>query len=489
MIVVVQITVEGLREFNVEPFRDSKSVRYEIIDDGGVVRIETDTNSHRLVELRIDPATGKAIESSLAGPYSPFFENLNMGLGISRKNPSPRLEYGQYAEDSILLRSVRLGENPWYYLPQEGILASYNTGDAPVRIWRIGPDGAMGDGESVTRRFKGSVYEAVLSLMQNYSRNTVFPRGDGRVEPVYVSWSNMLAFEDGIYSIDRDNLDVHQIYAASEDDPLVQFAPAPSGTESAVWLLHRKTARKVVLSEVIDGKATQLPRDAAGRLSFHMDLPGYEIRYPDVMPESGVEFFDLPETKQVAYRWRNPPTKFMGNFRQNVVVATRRGEIVKQIVHDGPVNVRSDDAHLLAIYPSGLTEGLMRLFPDAADAPVSAGIRTDYFVAPHTYFYEIAMWLSTLTAALVAVLIGRRASQSRVSILRWSLGIVMFGPAGLVTLLAIRERPRSQECANCCQSRPLSDTSCPHCSKPFPKPEIDGTEILLPMNGASEVAA
>jgi hypothetical protein len=124
MFVVVQMTVEGLREFNVGPFRNSKSVRYEITDDGGVVRIETDTNSHRLVELMIDPATGKAIESSLAAPYSTFFGNFNIGLGISRKNRSPRLVYGQYAEGSILLHSVRLGDNRWYYLPQEGILAS-----------------------------------------------------------------------------------------------------------------------------------------------------------------------------------------------------------------------------------------------------------------------------------------------------------------------------------------------------------------------------
>ena len=131
----------------------------------------------------------------------------------------------------------------------------------------------------------------------------------------------------------------------------------------------------------------------------------------------------------------------------------------------------------------------MRISPANPDHVPVAGIPTDYFVTPPTYFYEIVMCLSTLLTGMVVVLVAKRASQSNASIARWLLGVVIFGPAGLVTLLALRERPRCQLCAVCSQRRPLSAAVCPHCSKPFPKPDTDGTEILLPMNSGTELAS
>jgi hypothetical protein len=424
---VATMTVGGLCQFHVGPFRHSKSVRYEVTADGGIVRIATDTNSHRLVELMIDPATGKAVEAPLVGPYSSFFGNLNIGLGISRKNPSPRLVYGQYAEGSILLRSVRGGgNNSWYYLPQEGILAGYYTRDGVVWIRRIGPDGFLEDGEPVSRRFKGSAYEPVHTLMRNHQGNTILPPGVERVEPDYVSWSNILSFEDGIYSINASSQSVHRVYVAPEDNPLLRYAPC--GTESAVWLLHRKTARKVVLSEVVDGQATELPHDANGRLSLHGNLPGYEIQYPEAIPESGVRMFDLPQINQVAYRWNLRWDHRLGTRHQCVVIATREGEIVKQIVHDGPT-FTSIDSYFAPIYPLGFMESYLRLFPGRARGVPVSGVPTDFFVTPPTYFYEKVVGLSLLIAAMVTVLIAKRARQSNASILRWLLGNVIFGPA------------------------------------------------------------
>jgi hypothetical protein len=485
LLCVFTMTIEGLREVDVDLLQNTRSIHYAITDEGNVVRVETDASSRPRGPRLVDPASGELVNVSLAGPWDPFFGRSNVGLEISKKH-APRQELGQYAERAILLRSIRVGDSLWYYLPLEGVVEGYSTDPGPRRIQRFGPNGDFEDGEVVTRRFKGRASEPLTSLMRNYQVHSALPNGVGHAVPNFVNWVNFLGFEDGIYSIVPGSPGVYQVYHAPEENPLLEFAPCDS--ESAVWLLHQKTARKVVLSEAVDGKATELPSDADGRLSFHEDLPGYEIRYPEALPESGVKMFDLPEVKQVAYRWNLRWDHRNGTRHQCVVIATRGGEIVKQIVHDGPTFAKID-SYFAPIYPLGFMETYLRLFPEPARGVPVAGVPTDYFVTPPTYAYEIVMCLSTLFTAMVTVLIAKRASQSNASIVRWVLGVVIFGPAGLVTLLMLRERPRCQLCAVCSQRRPISAAVCPHCSKPFPKPDTDGTEILLPMNSGTELAS
>src|SRR5262249_49149420 len=90
--------------------------------------------------------------------------------------------------------------------------------------------------------------------------------------------------------------------------------------------------------------------------------------------------------------------------------------------------------------------------------------------------------LSAVVCALVCFVLARRHSFSLARRLGWGLGGLVFGPTGLLLMLALEEWPARIACPSC---RPPGRgggdrESCEHCGAAHAPPAPDGTEIFEP---------
>jgi hypothetical protein len=90
------------------------------------------------------------------------------------------------------------------------------------------------------------------------------------------------------------------------------------------------------------------------------------------------------------------------------------------------------------------------------------------------------MLLSALVCALACFLLARRHSFSGSERLAWSLCGLLFGPAGLLLMLAVQEWPARVACPGCRKLRVVTRDACEHCGAPHALPDPDGTEIIEP---------
>jgi hypothetical protein len=92
--------------------------------------------------------------------------------------------------------------------------------------------------------------------------------------------------------------------------------------------------------------------------------------------------------------------------------------------------------------------------------------------------YRGLILLSALACALTCFWVARRYSFSRTGRLGWSLCGLLFGPAGLLLMLALQEWPARIACPNCRKLRVVTREACEHCGAGHALPAPDGTEIF-----------
>jgi hypothetical protein len=102
--------------------------------------------------------------------------------------------------------------------------------------------------------------------------------------------------------------------------------------------------------------------------------------------------------------------------------------------------------------------------------------------------YRALILLSSLAGAQVCFLLARRYAFSRVRRLGWSLCGLLFGPAGLLLLLALQEWPARIACPRCRKLRVVTRDTCEHCGAPHATPAPDGTEIFEPTAAIAHAA-
>jgi hypothetical protein len=101
--------------------------------------------------------------------------------------------------------------------------------------------------------------------------------------------------------------------------------------------------------------------------------------------------------------------------------------------------------------------------------------------------YPALMLLSAAVCGLICSLLARRDSFSRARRLGWALCGLVFGPTGLLLMLALHERPARISCPSCRQPRRVDHDRCEHCGAPHSLPAPDGTEIFETTDGAAVV--
>jgi hypothetical protein len=97
------------------------------------------------------------------------------------------------------------------------------------------------------------------------------------------------------------------------------------------------------------------------------------------------------------------------------------------------------------------------------------------------FAFKALILLSALVCALLCFLLARRHTFSLTRCLIWSLCGLLFGPVGVLLMLALQEWPARIACTNCDKPRVVNRDTCEHCGAPHARPVPDGTEIFEPM--------
>jgi hypothetical protein len=92
--------------------------------------------------------------------------------------------------------------------------------------------------------------------------------------------------------------------------------------------------------------------------------------------------------------------------------------------------------------------------------------------------FAALMLLSAVASAVVCFLLARRFAFSRVRCIGWSVCGFVWGPVGLLLMLALQDWPARIACPGCRKPRVVARDTCEHCGAPYAVPAPDGTEIF-----------
>jgi hypothetical protein len=108
-----------------------------------------------------------------------------------------------------------------------------------------------------------------------------------------------------------------------------------------------------------------------------------------------------------------------------------------------------------------------------AESRLATGLRNGPVLA-----FIVLMVFSATVCALVCLLLARSYAFSKAGCVGWSLCGLLFGPAGLLLLLALQDWPARVACPDCRMPRVVLRDRCEHCGAPHASPPADGTEVF-----------
>jgi hypothetical protein len=357
------------------------------------------------------------------------------------------------------------GDERWFHVPDQGLLLGYD-GRSKRLIGRCGPDGFAPLDRQPRERFPGEPYYPTYLY-----------------EAVHAYYVNT---PGGVYAVDFARRTVHPI-----------FTPAAGETVQGArrWKdEQRKLSRALVLTD----KAVHVVDEAGVRLF------------------SAPRVYDRADYGLVRVGWLENPQRFVVWYEPSWYLRADGGKAMPGYVveYDGA----GRELTRRAVPPRPLAEpafgqALFGVVAPLAEAALITGAARDsvaaagqsagrhmrpllhYIVATTPLFMPgagsdvasegsaiVTFWvlvlLSALACALGCYLLARRQSLARGRCVGWSLCGLLFGPAGLLYLLAVPECTPRIACPKCRKPRVVTRETCEHCGAPHALPARDGTEVF-----------
>jgi hypothetical protein len=369
------------------------------------------------------------------------------------------------------------GYEAWWYVPAEGWLLGYDRLTKRY-LGSFGPEGFCPPDEQPRGRFEGE-------LLSCFTVN-------------YLAWNggDYLVFPGGVYDVDFRKRQVRALFvpAAGEtvvwanrwEDETTKEALAFARTDRAVYALDEDGARKFAAPLVAGLEGYRVSAGWLGgprrywvwySAPWHLgigttqttpltlveyDAGGQEVarRTLPPLPQTTAAFFPpVPEVEpsygQAVFGLATPPAEAA------VLVGTAQYLQADYRAHQGREMWQM--LQFLVFTVSGFLPG------GGWYAPPDGGMLVAFAV------------LSLLSAAACAagcLLLARRYSFSRARCVGWSVCGLLFGPAGLVLMLAVQEWPARVGCPKCRRPRRVDRDRCEHCGAAHAPPALDGTEIF-----------
>jgi hypothetical protein len=364
----------------------------------------------------------------------------------------------------------------WWYVPDQGRLVGYDK-HSKRRIGSFGPDGFAPPGDPPRERFRGPLDS--------------IPFFYKALAPDY------LTFPGGVYVVDFRKRTVQTLFTPAAGEA-VRWASKWQDEKRQLILTFVATDKAV---HVVDGAGTRVlsaplayDRDAYGvRSAGRLEGPQRYWIWYEPHWYLGLETLEVTPAYVV---------QFDGNGR----------EVVRQAVPPRPGGARWIGPRDDSVEPSPVL-ALLGFVTPPAEAAILVGttqyleaevgaddgrgrppllpvllFTTQFFIpgvrwlprahAGLVFSYAAWMLLAAGVSALVCLLLARRYAFSRARCLGWTLCGLLWGPAGLLLLLALHEGPARIACPRCRKPRVVTRDLCEHCGAAHAVPAVDGTEIF-----------
>jgi hypothetical protein len=379
------------------------------------------------------------------------------------------------------------GNENWWYVPDQGRLLGYDK-HSNLLIGSFGPDGFAAPDEQPRERFEGEIYhisQAYFSRVKDY-----------------------LAFPGGVYTVDFRKRTLRTLFvptageavlwASRWEDEKQKQSLAFVGTDQAIHVLDPAGTRLLYAPLTFDRASYRIHH--VGKLenprrywiwyepAWHLGLDRLET-----MPAYVVEY-DIVG-REIAPRKIVPPRP--GGARE-FTPPTPLVEPSPTHVWFGLITAPAEAAGLMAAMNAFQSEvsknngsevGLSLPFLFAMTHFFLPGVRWLPSAHPSLVWGNGAlMLLAAGVSALICLVLTRRYAFSRLRCLGWALWGLLWGPMGLLLLLALQEWPARIACPKCSKLRVVTQERCEHCGAPHALPPLDGTEIFESISGSAHAA-
>jgi hypothetical protein len=426
----------------------------------------TDLDGHVPPEYqakRLDRNTLDEIEAPSAG-LSPWRHVSYRNIG--------RL-FVEYENETLV------GGERWFYDPEQGRLVGYDRKQR-VLIGSYGPDGFVPAGEQPRGRFQGEL----LHMTRLWDAIT----------PDY------LIFSGGVYDVDFSRHTLRTLFTPAEGETVLWAREwrDPQQKAELIFVCTDSTDRPVHVLTEEGAPVVSLPRAydrgtyglTAGRLDDprryfcwyrpllclqpeeSLTLPSHLVEYDAAGHEIGRRTVPHHPSTEPSYAaallgLATPPAEaaaVVGATRSLRSGARLTGDQGRWVLYDlleewtAPYFIPGSGREIVS--PPGVVPGFVAL-----------------------------MLLSAAACAVACFLLGRRATFSRARLAGWSLCGLVFGPVGLLLLLALQMLPARIRCPACGRPRVVDRDRCEHCGAAHARPAPDGTEIFETVPAADAALA
>ena len=379
------------------------------------------------------------------------------------------------------------GNEEWWYVPAQGRLLGYDKHTKRL-IGSFGPDGFAAPDEQPRARFEGEIYHVSRDYLSRASAYLTFPGGVYTVDFRHRTLRTLFVPSAG----------ESVLWASRWEDENQKQSLAFVGTDQAIHVLDQTGTEVLSAPLALDHESYRIR--SVGRLE---EPRRYWVWYEPVwyqgldsletMPAYVVEYDssgrEIAPRKSVpprpgSPREFTPPAPLVEPSAAHVWfglgTAPVEAAVLKGTMYALQSEVRENAGSEMALLLPFLFTMTQFFLPGVRWLPgAHAGL----------VFGNVAlMLLAAGASALGCYLLTRRHAFSRWHCLGWALYGVLWGPVGLLLLLALQEWPARIPCPKCGKLRVVTRETCEHCGAPHARPAPDGTEIFEPTAPAPEAA-
>lgn len=353
----------------------------------------------------------------------------------------------------------------WFFVADQGRLVGYDS--RKRRIGSIGPDGFALAGEPATQRFEGKLfYSSFLNT----------------VRPAYY-----LAFPSRVYAVDVGRREVKTLFTAAANETVLWAEP---------W---RDDREEDSLAFICSDQSVHVVDEAGQRLlsaPLAYDRATYgSVRLRCLVDPRRYSVWYSPSQQAGIAAQQSAPQHFLEydahgkKIGQQTVPGSPSYHVSPAQPCFGLISSPGELAVLLAV--TGETLFAKNTPPDAEISPLSwylghfallflpDAVQLDQgWGSGQVRTYGALVLLSAAVCAIACFLLARRFAVSRARCLGWTLCGLLFGPVGLLLMLAVQEWPATIACHACGKPRLVDRDRCEHCGADQSQPEADGTEIF-----------
>jgi len=376
------------------------------------------------------------------------------------------------------------GELVWFFSRPDRVIYGYQKGEwdyarrrwnPPQLQWIAGPDGFISPSEFPSRRFRRLL--AVPRTSWGWS-GRAWPTEASRLGGRRTWRRHFFLFDDVLLEIDPLKQSLRQHYAAPDGKRIRSLAPIGEDRFAVVFedSIHIHERDTVVAGEREDyedhGKVTEFTIALPGKHLYSIPIPEQARRF------DGFAFGELTNQDVVVFQCYRSYIRRLVHMQTDGTVVRNQGFAN---VEGGPRGHAAAWCGLGACVPLaigaalGIAEAISQTLNGTGPGFVIHSLIHNPL--PVSLVFAVMLLLSQLSG-WIARRTARRYGFTRRETVCWVCVAVLFGPAGLLSLLCLRDWPARQPCEECGKLRPVDRDVCVNCGNVLQPPATDGTEIL-----------